>query len=331
MTDSGFRPEQREQIRRASRASRARSQRIQDQALALRRRSRRLASLMADSDGGGLVGRIAFAGLPVPAALVDHEGVVARVNQAWRELPELDSALGLGSDFRAGWSAVSGDTFVGDAVAGVARTGTPLQLETAVEGESPRRVLMQIGPAGLGDEPGVLLMLVDITRQYERERQLLFDATHDVLTGVANRVWLQRALEDALVQLRRYGSRFGLIYLDLDRFKPLNDQYGHAAGDAVLQAVAERWSQVVRAPDLLARVGGDEFVVVVQHLDNDPDVSALASRLVRAMETPFVVEGADIHLEVTYGVAIPTADVTAEGALATADQAMYAQKGFGRR
>jgi diguanylate cyclase (GGDEF)-like protein len=281
---------------------------------------------MAELDGGGRVGRSAFAALPVPAALVDAAGRVAQVNPAWRECQEVYAALMTAADFATGWAAVSDDSFVAEALTSAVRTRTPAQLETTTHGQPPHRMLVQMGPTDLGEPPGVLVVLVDITEQYERERQLMFEATHDSLTGVANRARLQQAVGEALARLRRYGSAFALIYLDLDEFKPLNDRYGHAVGDQLLQDVATRWQQVVRDPDVLARVGGDEFVVLVQHLDESNDVTALAARLTAALARPFTSNALRIQLAVTAGVAFPPGDVTADGAVALADQAMYRQK-----
>jgi len=318
--------EQREEIRQAARTARAEANRVYDETVRIRQQSRQLGGLVAKENAGGIAGRVAFAALPVPAALLDAEGTVTAVNPAWRGLKVVCDAIAVGSDFGASWSALTGDAFFVGNLKTVVRTASPMQAETTVRGESPMRLLVQVGPAALREGRGTLVVLVDLTVQYEREQTLLFDATHDPLTGIANRAWLQRALGQALDRLRRYDERFAIIYLDLDEFKPLNDQHGHAVGDAVLRQVAERWDRIVRRPDLLARVGGDEFVVLVEHITDADAVRGLGDRMSAALDEEFVCGDVTVPLSVTVGIATPPSWASADDALALADQAMYQQK-----
>lgn len=318
--------EGRRRVREAAVAARADAARVRAEKASVQVRSRKLATLAADTRFGVASVRAAFAALPLPAAMVSGDGVLVAVNPAWTALPVVGAALTVGTRFGPGWTSLTSDPFVGQAVAEVVSSRSPVQVETVVPGRSPRRLLMQVGPMLQPGLTGALVVLVDVTAQYEREQRLLFEATHDPLTGAANRASLQEALLAALERMRRHGEPFALLYLDLDGFKGLNDRYGHAAGDEVLRQVSDRWHRLVRAPDVLARVGGDEFVVVVGHVTGREDAGTLAARLRAALDEPCVVGSARIPVRVSVGVALPTADMTAEDALALADQEMYRHK-----
>ena len=271
-----------------------------------------------------------FAALPVPAAQVGDDGRVVEVNAAWASLRQVAGAIGVGVAFPEAWMSLTGDAVLAKAVEGGGRRGRrPTEVEVTITIGEPRRLLASCGalPAAAGS--GMLVTLVDLTSQYRREQRLVFEATHDQLTGVANRAWLDRALAEAMERQRRYGEPFALLYLDLDSFKPVNDRLGHAGGDFVLRAVAERWTRIVRASDLLARVGGDEFVVLVQHVADAAEVSALAGRLSEALADPFAVDGGQVVVSVTVGVAFPASGSTVADAIAQADRAMYREKRAG--
>lgn len=152
-------------------------------------------------------------------------------------------------------------------------------------------------------------------------------ALHDATTGLPNRLLLNRCLAHAL---RRPEQRIAVLFMDLDRFKPVNDALGHKAGDDVLLEVANRLRRCVREEDVVARVGGDEFVAVAIGLDN-PEVERLAARLVRAVSEPFRHEAGDIHLGVSIGVAVAPEDAdTADELVRRADIALYRAKAEGR-
>jgi len=157
-------------------------------------------------------------------------------------------------------------------------------------------------------------------------------ALHDSLTGLANRRLLLERLTQALRRLGRFHSGIGLVYADLDGFKQINDVHGHAAGDEVLIATAERLSAVVRANDTVARLGGDEFVVLLDDLAGDAALEDLMSRMTRAIEDPIVLtDGPTVSVGASLGCAVTSdADEDAEGFLDRADRAMYEVKRSGR-
>jgi diguanylate cyclase (GGDEF)-like protein/PAS domain S-box-containing protein len=157
-------------------------------------------------------------------------------------------------------------------------------------------------------------------------QRLLHLAGSDSLTGVANRASFRDRLASALA----IGERnLAVAFCDLDRFKPVNDTYGHRAGDEVLVEVANRLRRRLRVGDELARIGGDEFTVLLR---NVPDASTgrhVAERLLAAVREPFNVSGAEVHVGLSVGVAIADRNATADGLLATADAALYACKRAG--
>lgn len=166
--------------------------------------------------------------------------------------------------------------------------------------------------------------LDDVTRAYdELVHTLQRLARHDPLTGLGNRMLLEERLGHALERAARQGTRLGVLLLDLDGFKPINDTHGHAVGDAVLQAIAQRLQAAVRSVDTVARLGGDEFVVVA----DGPDLPALLPRVRDAVEAPIAWEGLRLQVRASLGVAeFPRDGTSCDALLAHADQAMYAAK-----
>ena len=163
------------------------------------------------------------------------------------------------------------------------------------------------------------------------EERLVHQTLHDDLTGLPNRSLLQDRLGHALAKTARSGRFVGVLFVDLDRFKVVNDALGHDAGDKVLVDVADRLSQTMRRGDTVARLGGDEFVVLCENLLNPEQAEAIAERLMKALKLPFRTESGAIVLSASVGVAIGT-DVKSDavGLLRDADAAMYKAKEAGR-
>lgn len=172
----------------------------------------------------------------------------------------------------------------------------------------------------------------ELERKLEEDRALLeHRALHDPLTGLANRALLLDRLDHAIGSTRRRAGHPAVLFLDLDDFKGVNDASGHAVGDALLAAVADRLRAVVRASDTVARLGGDEFIVMCEDVgDPRSDGLELAQRVRRALQEPFEVGGRSVHVSASIGVASVEANETAEALLARADQAMYQAKQRGR-
>jgi diguanylate cyclase (GGDEF)-like protein/PAS domain S-box-containing protein len=159
------------------------------------------------------------------------------------------------------------------------------------------------------------------------EDRMRHEALHDPLTGLPNRTLLRDRLEHALAQSERDGRPTGVLFVDLDNFKQINDVYGHATGDGVLVEFARRLRTAVRPGDTVARLGGDEFVVVCEAVD-EAVVLALGERLEAAIEMPLTVDGIPYGLSASIGIALGHSD--AEALLANADAAVYRAKARGR-
>jgi diguanylate cyclase (GGDEF)-like protein len=160
-----------------------------------------------------------------------------------------------------------------------------------------------------------------------RLRRARSQALRDPLTGLPNRVLLEDRIEQALQRARRTDESFSLILVDLDGFKEVNDVRGHRAGDAVLRSLARRFEAIVRSSDTVARVGGDEFVVLSLATGDDEQAAALVGRLRQALRRPFRVEGTTVEVDASIGWAVfPDDGDTAEELLARADGQMYATK-----
>lgn len=158
-------------------------------------------------------------------------------------------------------------------------------------------------------------------------RRARSDALRDPLTGLPNRVLLEDRIHQALVRSHRTGESFTLICVDLDGFKEVNDVRGHGAGDAVLRSLARRFEAIVRASDTVARVGGDEFVILSVGTADDDQAAALVGRLRHALRRPFRVEGSTVEIDGSVGWAVyPSDGATAEELMARADGQMYATK-----
>lgn len=152
-------------------------------------------------------------------------------------------------------------------------------------------------------------------------------ASLDPLTGLMNRASFDRALELAIAHAACAGSAAAVLFMDLDGFKTVNDQRGHAVGDVLLKEVAGRIVTCVREDDLLARYGGDEFVVLLDPLTDRGVVHAIATRVIEAVSRSFVVDGLTVRLSVSVGVALfPEHGISADELLACADAAMYEAK-----
>jgi len=171
----------------------------------------------------------------------------------------------------------------------------------------------------------------DVSERISYEQQLEFHANHDALTGLANRNLLNDRIAQALAQARADGLMVGVLLLDLDRFKLINDGFGHSPANELLKSVASRLNQSVRDTDTVARLGGDEFVVVIGRLQSADDLSIVAGKILRSLNQPFIMEGKEIFVTASVGAAIyPRDGDHGEILLRNADVAMYRVKEHGR-
>jgi diguanylate cyclase (GGDEF)-like protein len=168
------------------------------------------------------------------------------------------------------------------------------------------------------------------TRKTE-EAQMRHQATHDALTGLPNRVLFADRVRQAVLAAQREKTRLAVLYFDLDKFKPVNDTHGHAIGDALLISVAQRVSASLRESDTLARIGGDEFVVLLPRCGGPDDARKVGENILAQLNRPFPVEHLVLHISCSVGFALfPDNGVDGDTLLRSADQAMYEAKTHGR-
>lgn len=177
----------------------------------------------------------------------------------------------------------------------------------------------------------VLVSASFITQRKAQQTEIWHKANHDALTGLPNRELFADRMSRAFAQADRHGGQVGLLFIDLDRFKEANDCFGHEAGDVILIEVAERLRRCVRASDTVARMGGDEFVVLMPMPMTREDAEGMAARIVDALARPYAVGEAAADISASVGIALYPLDAKdAEALLRCADRAMYRAKDAGR-
>ena len=206
-------------------------------------------------------------------------------------------------------------------------------LELPVSGADPRGVDLTISRVQdrTGRAAGWVFAVRDVTEARALERQVAWQASHDALTGLPNRTLLKDRLNTGLARARRHEQRLAVIFIDLDRFKSVNDSFGHDFGDRLLIAMASRVREAARAQDTVARIGGDEFVVIVEEINEPLDVAATAQRLRKAVSRPVRIDEQDLFLSASLGASVFPRDATSvDDLLRNADAAMYRAKESGR-
>jgi diguanylate cyclase (GGDEF)-like protein/PAS domain S-box-containing protein len=268
--------------------------------------------------------------VPYGVAVLDGEGCFTYANEAcarllawgdsagllgrsWREMHDPEEAGRLEREGLA--CARGGQAWRGDATAR-RHDGVHVPLE------------MVIAPLGEGR---VALALRDVSGERRAEEGLRGLVYRDPLTGLPNRRLFEDRLAMALAQAHRYRHRLAVIFLDLDRFKQVNDTLGHAAGDALLRAVSERLAESVREGDTVARLAGDEFTLLLPGVHYAEDLAAISRKLVEALRQPFEVDGHPVLVTASGGISLyPEDGEEGEALLKSADAAMYRAKERGR-
>jgi diguanylate cyclase (GGDEF)-like protein/PAS domain S-box-containing protein len=182
-----------------------------------------------------------------------------------------------------------------------------------------------------GEVSKVIVVSRDITERKMSEEHIRHLAQHDVLTNLPNRMLLTDRIGQAIAQAARASKSVAVLFLDLDRFKTINDSLGHEMGDRVLLAVAKRLSDALREGDTVARLGGDEFVVALPEISDTRDVGAVAGKVLKAVSQPLRIDHLELHIEVSIGVSLyPEDGQDADTLMRKADTAMYHAKSSGR-
>lgn len=267
--------------------------------------------------------------LPAMVARFDREGRYTYANARSRDMmPGVDL---IGQSLRE----LRGDKVYGNIqryVEGALR-GEPQTYETKVT-LNGREVELhaQFVPdyAADGSVQGFYSLAFDITEAKRNERELERLARFDQLTGLANRRHFDESLEDAVARVRRTGAGLMLISLDLDRFKQINDNFGHSVGDEVLRGFAARLCESVYEVDLVARQGGDEFHVLVEYTPRPEVAELIAGRILASMQAPMRISGHELQVATSIGIAIQIPPQSGHSLIELADAALYEAKSRGR-
>ncbi|MCU7817406.1 MAG: sensor domain-containing diguanylate cyclase [gamma proteobacterium symbiont of Lucinoma myriamae] len=178
---------------------------------------------------------------------------------------------------------------------------------------------------------GTINVFHDTSDTHKLTKALSWQATHDALTKLPNRILLKDKLELSLEEVKVNGTLLTVFFIDLDDFKPINDEYGHEQGDKVLKIIAQRLLTIIRNEDMVARLGGDEFVITLLSFDNFEEVVKALERVVSAISQPIPVGSANVVLSASIGVtSFPNDNSDADTLLRHSDQAMYIAKQKGR-
>jgi diguanylate cyclase (GGDEF)-like protein/PAS domain S-box-containing protein len=262
-----------------------------------------------------------------PVATLDATNAVERVNPAFRELTGYVDEEIRGVSF-ASLTVASDRGRVSEALK-QAIEGEPQNIETVLLSKTRKDVPIELITVPIVVKKktvGTYEIIRDITLQKELERELT-RALHDHLTGVANRDLFFDRLSHALQRGQRRGEQIGLLYLDLDGFKAINDSAGHSVGDEVLREVALRLRSLVRDEDTVARVGGDEFAILLENLESDDGAIVVAQRAAEVLSEPFQMNEDAFRVGASVGLAISSPDTAGpDGLLREADVAMYEAK-----
>lgn len=215
-----------------------------------------------------------------------------------------------------------------------ALVGVPLEDDgevSGIVGFVSTRHPFRLSPTDCDYLRALVALIASATRQLAREKRLDTLAFHDTLTGLPNRALLHDRLEQTLLSARRHRRSFGVHYIDVDRFKAINDTHGHQVGDAVLIVVGNWLRSTLRDSDTIARVGGDEFVILQPEIDSEKQAEELAVRLVAIRQHPFTIGGVEFHITVSVGAAVFPANArNPVDLLRAADAALYQVKARGR-
>ncbi len=265
--------------------------------------------------------------------IVAADGTLRFASPAAERTLGLKPELILGQSLMELWSGEDAEKlrmFLAEVAATAAGTVGPVELR--LERGSRRCVLESVG-SNLTADPavqGLALNFRDISERKALEEQLRQLAFHDPLTLLANRNLFRDRVQHALTLAHRAGGCVAVMFLDLDNFKNINDSLGHDAGDRLLQAVAQRIAKTTRSSDTVARLGGDEFAVLVEGVGSQQAVARLADALIDTLNLPFTLDGIEVRVTASIGVALSSAEGSAEALLSNADIAMYHAKAAGK-
>ncbi len=267
--------------------------------------------------------------------ITDRDGVVIRANPGFTEMLGIDAGKQVGASLL---DLVDFDRSDDDLMEHIIRR---IRVDDAWQGEvwykradgSALPALQTI--SAVRDSDGNLIRLIhvfnDISERMRAERHMQRLAHYDELTGLPNRPSLEKSLADSIIHAARRGVQFAVLFLDLDKFKPVNDSLGHQAGDHLLKRVGQRLRNSVRSRDIVGRLGGDEFLLITDDLRGADDAGVIADKIIDSLKKPFQVDQESVEIGVSIGIAVyPVHGSTSEALVNAADKALYTVKNGGR-
>lgn len=278
----------------------------------------------------------AFQDAPIGMMLVDLEWKINRVNRSICEMLGYTEAELLTKTFQEITHPEDISTDLDLVRQMIAGDINDYRLEKRYFHKDGHVIWMLLSASLLKDQNRIPLHFIfhiqDISEYKKIQKQISEYAYQDPLTNLPNRRLLQDRLNLALTHARRYKRHMGIMFLDIDHFKAINDTHGHAFGDELIRAVANRLSECVRSADTVCRLGGDEFVIVISEIANQHDISVVAEKILKRTSEPISIEGIEAHVTMSVGAVIYDAetDDNADTLMKKADQALYEMKREGR-
>jgi diguanylate cyclase (GGDEF)-like protein/PAS domain S-box-containing protein len=272
---------------------------------------------------------------PMMMHSIDADGVLLSVSDFWLERLDYNRDEVVGKKLTEFFTAKSKDFAEETILPHFFESGSVIDIPYQMTKKNGEIIDVLISAKSVRDEHGKFLYsmagIIDVTERKKVEEEVQRLAHYDSLTGLSNRFLLQERLQHALVQAQREDREVGVLFVDLDRFKWVNDTLGHACGDQLLKQVAKTLKRFVRQGDTVARIGGDEFVIVLYGFDSDEEPPHFAQRFLEALSQPVSLDGVEVFNSASIGIAIyPMDGKDVDTLLRHADTAMYAAKEHGR-
>ncbi|MBI5786719.1 MAG: diguanylate cyclase [Rhodocyclales bacterium] len=292
-----------------------------------------------DPGAENAMARVILASISEAVIATDQDGRINTLNSEAERLTGWTQQQALGAPIGEVFRLVDIDkrTPIACPAAAAMRENRSIRIEddTLLVARDGREFIVEVSAAPVradGHKPlGAVLICRDVSDTRHLQRCIAWQAGHDALTHLPNRNLLTDRLRQAVAQALRQQTLLAVCYLDLDGFKPINDRYGHDIGDRVLVAVAERLGAIVRDSDTVARIGGDEFVLLLTGAAKPTDFRPVLDRLVAEIAAPYQVDNRQLSVTASIGVALcPLDDSDPDTILRHADQAMYIAKETGR-
>ena len=273
--------------------------------------------------------RLMFDGNPLPMCLIEEEtGAFVSVNEAAVQHYGYDREKFLRLTMSDLYSSRPADLEVQTHIELLSQAGKETTAEHIKSDGQLISVAIYSQKLSFKKRRCILIAVIDTTERNRVQKTISHLAHHDGLTGLVNRAQFKLTLDEAV---KNGGQNVAALFLDLDRFKNVNDTLGHSAGDQLLKCVGQRLKNCVRRSDTIARLGGDEFAVIAFDMDKPASAEALSKRIIKAIEMPFEIDGHHIHVGTSIGIAIaPGAGTDSEELLKNADLALYRAKHSGR-